>query len=215
MAEIKLIHGDCLPAMEAMADNEYDLAIVDPPYGIGENWKKDTSSKFYKHKSSYKNDKIPDDRYFKELFRVTKNQIIWGANYYWQYLKPTTNIIWWNKMIDPIKHLKSAGELAWTNITKLPANQFNFSWNGCATSEPRYGFHPHEKPVTLYKWLLKNYAKPGDKILDTHLGSGSIAIACWDMGFDLTGYEIDKDYYDAAVNRFENHRRQLQIFVHS
>ena len=210
-ANIKIYNEDCLPAMRQMKDNEFDLAIVDPPYGIGKNWNKDTLSKFYKHKSTYKNDKPPDENYFKQLFRVSKYQIIWSANYYWQYLNPTTNIIWWDKMIDPIKHKRSAGELGWTNITKLPANQFTFSWNGCATSEPRYGFHPHEKPVALYKWLLKNYAKPGDRILDTHLGGGSITIACWDMGFDLVGYEIDKDYYEAAMKRFKNHTAQLQL----
>ena len=210
-ANIKIYNEDCLPAMRQMKDNEFDLAIVDPPYGIGKNWNKDTSSKFYKHKSSYKNDKPPGGEYFKELFRASKHQIIWGANYFWQYLNPTTNIIWWDKVINPIKHKRSAGELAWTNITRFPANQFTFSWNGCATSEPRYGLHPHEKPVLLYKWLLKIYANPGDRILDTHLGSGSIAIACWDMGFDLVGYEIDKDYYKAAMKRFKNHTAQLQL----
>lgn len=209
---IKLINADCLPAMKDMPDKAYDLAIVDPPFGIGKNWKKDTGSPFYRHKSSYQNNKIPSKKYFSELFRISRHQIIWGANYYWKYLSPTSNIIWWNKKIDPIKHLRSAGELAWTSVTKFPANMVTLTWNGCCTCEPRTGFHPHEKPVALYKWLLTNYAKQGDKILDTHGGSMSIAIACHDLGFDLDLYEIDKDYFQDGKERVESHQRQTMLF---
>ena len=211
MGKINLYNLDCLPAMKAMQDNEYNLAIIDPPYGIGEQWKKDTASKFYRHKSTYEN-KLLNELYFIELFRVSVNQIIWGANYYWNWLPPTSHIIWWDKMIDPAKHLRSAGELAWTSITKWPANIFRFSWNGCAVSEPRSGIHPHEKPTALYKWLLKNYAKPSDKILDPLLGSGSSAIAAYDMGFSFTGYEIDKSYFLAAQDRFKRHKAQGRLF---
>jgi len=210
----KIYNMDCMDGMKKFPDNYFEIAIVDPPYGIGKNWNKDTASKFYKHKSTYKNENIPDEKYFIELFRVSKNQIIWGANYYWQYLKPTTNIIWWDKMIDPLKHLRSAGELAWTNITKLPANQFTFSWNGCATSEPRYGFHPHEKPISLYAWLLRNYATAGDKMLDTHLGSASSVIACIELGFDYIGFEIDKGYFENAKKRNEQFKAQT-VFCRS
>ena len=160
----------------------------------------------------FRSNKPPKKSYFKELFRVSKHQIIWGANYFWKYLPPTSHIIWWSKIIDPLKQFRSAGELAWTDITKFPANEFRFSWNGCATSEKRSGIHPHEKPVALYKWLLKNYANPSDRILDTHLGGGSIAIACFDMDFDLVGYEIDKDYYEKTMKRLKTHMAQLRLF---
>lgn len=209
---IELLNIDCMQYMSTQEDNAFDLACVDPPYGIGKNWNKDTVSKFYKHKSSYDNKNIPDEKYFLELFRVSKNQIIWGANYFWKYLKPTSNIIWWDKLIRPEKHLRSAGELAWTSITRWPANQFTFSWNGCATSEPRSGIHPHEKPIALYKWLLNNYAKKGQTILDTHLGSGSSAIAAYYFGCDFVGCEIDKDYFNATQKRFDHETRQMVLF---
>lgn len=201
-----------MEAMKDMPDKAYDLAIVDPPYGIGENWKKDKHSKFYKHSSSYKNNLSPDEKYFQEVFRCSKNQIIWGANYYWNFLPTSNNLIVWDKSIRPEKQFMSAGELAWTSIKRIPFNIVNIDWNGCVTIEKRHGKHPHEKPVALYKWLLKNYAKPGDKILDTHGGSMSIAIACHDMGFDLDLWELDADYYAAGVTRFEQHKKQGTLF---
>ena len=209
---ITLHNMDCMEGMKDFPDNHFELAIVDPPYGIGENWKKDTASKFYKHKSSYKNKQIPKRKFFNELFRMSKNQIIWGANYYWNFLPVTNNLIFWDKGIDPIKHLRSAGELAWTSQTKYPIMKAEFMWNGCCTCEPRSGLHPHEKPVKLYEWLLKNYAKEGDKIIDTHFGSLSSGLACHNMGFDLTAYEIDKDYFEAGKARLEQHQKQQRMF---
>jgi len=207
----RILHGDCMELMKHIGDNEFELAIVDPPYGIGKNWNKDTSSKFYNHKTTYYN-QLMNKKYFDELLRISQNQIIWGANYYWNYLKPTSNIIWWDKCIDPAKHLRSAGELAWTSITRWPANKFKFSWNGCAVSEPRSGIHPHEKPIALYRWLLQNYAKPGDKIIDTHSGSGSLAIACHLEGFDFLAIEKDYDYWKASVERYETEINQGKLF---
>lgn len=145
---------------------------------------------------------IPKQEYFDELMRISKNQIIWGGNYF--PLPPTKHVIFWDKLT-PIGMSFSDGELAWTSFDMV-IRKYTFR---NITGDK---IHPTEKPIQLYKWLLKNYAKEGDKILDTHLGSGSIAIACWDMGFDLTGYEIDKEYYDNAVKRLENHKAQLQLW---
>ena len=210
-AKIELNQGDCVDAMKDMDDNAYDLAIVDPPYGIGENWKKDRHSQFYKHESSYKNNIIPDAEYFKHLFRVSKNQIIWGANYYSEFIGARNSWVVWDKKRCYIKQHLAEGELAWTSYN-IPLRIAEFRWNGAVVCEPRYGKHPHEKPIGLYKWLLQNYAKEGDKILDTHLGSGSIAVACWDLKFDLTTYELDEDYYADACKRFNNHYKQGQLF---
>lgn len=207
---IELLNIDCMEYMKTCKDKQFDLAIVDPPYGIGENWKKDRFSKFYKHESSYKNKQIPDARYFKEVMRVTKNQIIWGANYYTEYLPARNSWIVWDKMKDFESVNMAEGELAWTSFN-IPLRIVRRVWNGFQTSEPRHGEHPHEKPTGLYKWLLQKYAKEGDKILDTHLGSGSIAIACHDYKFDLVGCELDTDYYNAALKRFNNHKSQLSL----
>ena len=204
-SDIKLFHGDCMAAMKEMKDKSFDLAIVDPPYGIGrdggetgKNWK------FYEQKSW--DSAIPSKEYFFELFRVSQNQIIWGANYFTIHLPSSMGWIFWDKGQELTM---SDGELAYSSFQRALRRKVI---NRCKIQEHGGLLHPTQKPVSLYKWLLKNYAKDGDKILDTHLGSGSIAIACYDMGFDLTGYEIDKDYYDAAVNRIENHKKQLTLF---
>ncbi len=182
-----------------MKDKEFNLAIVDPPFGLGEKlviggtW----ANKYDKEDSLW--DIPPSKEYFEELFRISINQIIWGGNYF--ELPPNRcNLIW-----DKIAHMPTMSdfELAWTSFD-MNSKIFKHIRN---TSEIR--IHMCQKPIALYKWLLKNYAKEGDKILDTHLGSGSIAIACYDMGYDLIGYEIDKTYYDAAVKRFETHKKQL------
>lgn len=199
---------DNMILMKEFPDKYFELAIVDPPYGIGENWKKDRYSKFYKHESTYKNNQTPGEDYFKELFRVSTNQIIWGANYYADFLPRRQSWIVWDKMKSWDDNHLAEGELAWHSFN-IPVRITKFQWNGFLTSNVRAGDHPHEKPIGLYKWLLKNYAKPGDKILDTHLGSGSIAIACWDYKFDLTAAELDKDYFDAAMKRIRNHQAQL------
>jgi site-specific DNA-methyltransferase (adenine-specific) len=209
----EVFNEDCMIGMSRYADKYFDLAIVDPPFGIGQSWTKDPNSKFYKHRSTYKNNSVPTQEYFTELFRVSKDQIIWGCNYYWNYLTPSNNLIFWDKCRDPFVTFNSAGELAWTSKTHVSFSKVTLQWNGCLTSEDRSGIHPHEKPIGLYAWQLKNYANPGDKVLDTFLGSGSSRIAAHDMGFDFTGFEIDKDYFEAAEKRFQQHISQLTMFA--
>ncbi len=210
MANINFYNIDNMEFMKSKQDNFYDLAIVDPPYGIGENWKKDKHSKFYTHKSSYKNNQIPGDRYFNELFRISKNQIIWGGNYFTDFLPAVNSWIVWDKKRDYPKQHMAEGELAWTSF-HIPLRIVELIWNGCVVCEPRSGIHPHEKPVKLYQWILGNYANTGDKIIDTHGGSMSIAIACDMEDFDLDICEIDKDYFEAGKKRFETYRKQLSM----
>jgi len=195
---------DCMNLMARYPDKHFDLAIIDPPFGIGKTWKKDPRGSFHTHKLSYENKKVSGD-YFKELFRVSHNQIIFGANYYTRYLEERNSWIVWDKGGENGRLFNSDCELAWT-LLNIKMKIVRFIWDGWNTCEPRYKKHPHEKPIALYKNLLSNYAKPGWKILDTHLGSGSHAIACYDMGFYLTACEIDNDYFNDAVKR-------LQFFV--
>jgi len=148
-------------------------------------------------------DVAPDEEYFNELARISKQQIIWGGNYF--PLPPSRNFVIWRKLTISENFTMAMAEYAWTNI-QGNAKLFEYA------PQDKNRFHPTQKPVALYKWLLKNYAKEGDKILDTHLGSGSIAIACWDMCYDLTGFELDADYYKAAMERIENYKRQGQLF---
>jgi len=215
-ANIQLHNQDCMLAMKDMEDNAFELAIVDPPYGIGEDggkhieWKSRPNSigKEPKYESK-KWDVRPTKEYFKELKRISVNQIIWGGNYFTDYLEPTGRWIVWDKMIE-IKMFTGC-ELAWTSfggniIRRFKIHPFAHLRGGKDKK------HPTQKPVQLYKWLLQNYAKEGDKILDTHLGSGSIALACYDLCYDLTGYEIDKEYYDNACMRLERHQAQGQLF---
>lgn len=189
-----------MEAMKQMPDKAFDLAIVDPPYGIGIS-----NNPFrQKHEKSDWDNLIPSIEYFNQLKRVSKEQIIWGGNYFG--LPASQGFIVWDK-VQPENFSSSMCEFAWLSM-QTPAKIYK---KHVVTAEPNK-IHPTQKPRELYRWLLKNYAKQGDKILDTHLGSGSIAIACYDMGFDLTGYEIDKEYYDAAVKRLENHKKQLTLF---
>lgn len=208
MTEINLHLGDCMDAMSKMEDNAYNLAIVDPPYGIGAGVSKTggankrNSMSMLKNNTYIYNDIRPSAIYFNELIRVSKNQIIWGGNYFANMLPASRCYIVWDKM----NYLPSMSqiELAWTSknehsqLITINSNQKN-------------RFHISQKPVALYKWLLKNYAKEGDKILDTHLGSGSIAIACHDGGFSLDAWEIDQEYYTLALNRFNTHKKQLRL----
>ena len=209
-----IYNQDCLEAMKDMSDNQFDLAIVDPPYGINI-----TKNKRLNNNSKKDWDKeIPTPEYFKELFRVSENQIIWGGNYFIEYLKNTRCYLNWDKLNHSDTYADC--EMAWTSFDKN-AKIFKYMWDG-----NRYGFigaiqgvgkksirtHPTQKPIALYEWLLMNYAKEGNTILDTHLGSGSIAIACHNLGFDLTGYEIDKEYYEAAVKRIQQHKAQKRLF---
>ena len=199
--KIKIYNEDCLEAMKLIPDNAYDLAIVDPPYGIGissnpvrqQHIKKDWYSS------------IPNEEYFTELKRVSREQIIWGGNYFLDYLKSSQCFIIWDKK-QPFDFSLAMCEMAWSSFSK-PAKMFRYS----VLSE-RGKIHPTQKPVKLYEWLLDNYAKEGDKILDTHLGSGSNAIACHNRGFDLTAYEIDKDYFEATSKRIKDHIAQLTLF---
>ena len=207
---INLYNLDCLPAMREMPDKAYDLAIVDPPYNVGasDGMFGGSPTKGYRHDlKHYANaDKVPDKEYFEQLFRVSKNQIIWGANYYPQYLSHSGWIVWNKHMTGPL----SDAELAYQSINKL-VKVYEHRWSGFLKERNDRGterIHPNQKPVMLYEWLLKNYAKPGDKILDTHCGSGSILIACDIMGYSIDAYEIDADYFQAAKERLERHQRQ-------
>ena len=200
---------DCMEAMKDMSDNQFDLAIVDPPYGIKRFKKGFGTTRFKMDKRTAKNgiewDIKPKDNFFQELFRVSKNQIIWGANNF--ILPPTEYFCIWNKK-QTVDNFATA-EYAWVSMgLKKPAKIFEYSIHKHNHTNK---IHPTQKPVKLYEWLLMNYAKEGDTILDTHLGSGSIAIACHNLGYDLTGYEIDKDYYEAAQKRIKEHQNQLRI----
>jgi len=210
----KIHNQDCLEAMKLMQDNEFDLAIVVPPYGgndaIGlkknkSNTKQATKRKDYK---LFKN-LAPSIEYFKELQRVSKEQIIWGVNFYNNYNFSGGRLCW-----DKKGTAFGRAELAYLSMTKS-VNICEIVWNGMLQHDMKnkeQRIHPTQKPVKLYEWLLMNYANEGDKILDTHLGSGSIAIACHNLGYDLTGYELDKEYYDNAIKRIKNHQAQTRIF---
>jgi len=195
------INGDCMEYMKTMPDKYVDLCICDPPYGVGI----ETSGTYFKQfKTKGWDNSIPSEEYFKELLRVSQNQVIWGGNYFLKYLDNTKCFLIWDKLIGEGMSFADA-ELAWTSfqkptrIKKLP----NRNKDG--------KIHPTQKPVALYKWILKNYAKPGDKILDTHVGSASSLIACYDMGFDYIGFEIDEDYYNMAQKRIEENKAQLRF----
>jgi site-specific DNA-methyltransferase (adenine-specific) len=196
--------------MKSLPDNAFDLAIVDPPYGIGAGSVKFKNGSSKSEKTYFKeNDwdsKPPDKKYFDELMRVSKNQIIWGGNYFIDNLKSTRCMIFWDKTIHGQSY--ADGELAWTSFDK---NVRYFRENIAQTnSEGR--IHPTQKSIKLYQWLLTNYAKQGDKILDTHLGSGSHAIACNNLGFELVGCELDADYFEAACKRIEAEAQQERLF---
>lgn len=203
---INMMQGDCMDLMRGKPDNYYDLAIVDPPYGIDiDKW--DAI------------DMKPPKEYFDELMRVSKNQIIWGANYF--HLPHSQAWICWHKTAGFTNRAFSGAsdfELAWTSTNgKARLLPLTCSGNiiGINGGKPNYNYkpiHPTQKPVKLYEWLLHNYAKEGDKILDTHGGSGSICIACHNLKFDLDWIELDEDYYNAACKRYDQHKRQLTMF---
>ena len=215
---ITLHNKDCLEAMLEMADNQFDLAIVDPPYGIGasteyeiSNWQskdwKQARSKNYTKKDW--DNQTPSQQYFDELLRVSKNQIIWGVNYFTNLLPVNGGRLYWSKGVT--MPTLSKGELAYLS-QKNSIDQVDILWSGYRKCEQVDRIHPTQKPAKLYRWLLQNYAKDGDSILDTHLGSGSIAIACHDMGFDMTAFEIDEEYFAAAQQRLKKHQQQLKLF---
>jgi len=199
-----ITNEDNMKLMARYEDNHFDLAIVDPPYGI-ERFKKGGSiiNKYGSENRIWNNEK-PTEQYFNELFRVSKKQIIWGAN---NFNLPTSEyFIVWQKG-NALDFSFAMVEQAWTNVKK-PAKLFKYLH--AQNNEKR--IHATQKPVSLYEFCLMNYAKEGDKILDTHLGSGSIALACHNLGYDLTACELDKDYYDAAMRRITEHKQQLRMF---
>ena len=219
--KISIYNCDCMELLRQTPDNYYSLALIDPPYGIDfsghdqiigkkGNDKGFSSKKLYDIKEWDKD--RPTIEYFSELKRVSKNQIIWGGNYFADLLQPTKGWIYWDKKPNGENLTFSDGELAWTSFNK-PLRAFSYGWIGFGmVNSGEKKIHPTQKPVALYKWLLDKYAKQGDKILDTHLGSGSIAIACADYGFELTCCELDKEYFDKAIKRIKNHVGQQKLF---
>ena len=207
---IEITNEDNMQLMARYPDNYFDLAIVDPPYGI-ERFKNrvELSNRLCKSAKLNEWDVKPNKEYFNELFRISKFQIIWGANNF--TLPESEYFVIWDKQ-QTVDNFASA-EYAWTNCKK-PAQVFRYSIHKTMADRKKEGgkIHPTQKPVKLYEWLLMNYAKENDKILDTHLGSGSIALACHNLKFDLVACELDKEYYDAAIKRLNNHQKQLTIF---
>jgi site-specific DNA-methyltransferase (adenine-specific) len=205
---INLYNTDCMKFMADKPDNYYDLAIVDPPYGIDVN-KMQLGSGKYKTDKKWDNN-APDELFFKELLRVSNNVILWGANHYISKI-PIDSSCWlvWDKNNGTSDFADC--ELAWTNLKK-PVRKFVFGLQQQDRVSIKFRFHPTAKPIKLYEWILLDHAKEGDKILDTHGGSGSICIACHNLKFDLDWCELDQDYFEAAKNRFEWHKAQLTLF---
>jgi site-specific DNA-methyltransferase (adenine-specific) len=223
MSELNITNEDNMALMARYPDKYFDLAIVDPPYGI--NISKFTSmgkkgkNNLTKYKNSNWDNVIPTKEYFQELFRVSKNQIIWGGNYFIEYLKNTSCVLIWDKHYIPEGFTMADLEMAWTSFNspskklRIPKNKVtNCVSNNKDKALEYIKIHPTQKPIDLYKFCLENYAKEGDKILDTHLGSGSIAIACHDYKYDLTACELDKEYFDKAIERINNHTNQQKLF---
>ena len=215
--DIKLYNCDCMDLLKQTPDKYYSLALVDPPYGIGECGDKNASRGKLAKAKNYKafagsDISAPDKEYFNELIRISKNQIIFGANHFISKI-PFDSSCWivWDK--DNTGDFADC-ELAWTSFN-TSVRKFKFRWNGMLQENMKNKearIHPTQKPVQLYKWLLQKYAKEGDKILDTHFGSLSIGIACHDLHFDLTACELDKEYYEAAKKRLIWHQKQLNLF---
>lgn len=217
---IELLNIDCMEYMRGLPDKAFDLACVDPPYGIGENGDRNASRGKLAVAKNYKAFSggdvfAPDSAYFDELRRVSKNQIIWGANHFIDNLPfNCSSPCWvvWDKENGASDFADC--ELAWTSF-KTAVRRFKFQWAGMLQGDMKnkeLRIHPTQKPVKLYEWLLYNYANPGDRILDTHLGSGSSAIAAHYGGFDFVGCELDTDYFNAASKRFEQATAQMAMF---
>jgi len=203
---INITNENNMELMSRYEDNHFDLAIVDPPYGIKRfSEKRNTKQRILQTKESLSWDNKPNDKYWKELFRVSKNQIVWGAN---NFNMPSSEYFCiWNKK-QTVDNFATC-EYAWVSMgLKKPAKMFDYSIH---KHNHFNKIHPTEKPIKLYEFLLMNYANDGDKILDTHLGSGSIAIACHNFGYNLTACELDKEYFEAAIKRLQEHTAQLRI----
>lgn len=209
---ITITNEDNMELMDRYPDKYFDLAIVDPPYGIDKDLFRSSGSKFQSlyYKNRFDLNSRPNEQYFKNLFRVSKNQIIWGGNYFTDLLPITANWFVWDKQMPDGITFRDF-EMAWTSITCKIIKLRHYG-GVHADGNKTKNIHPTQKPVALYKWLLDKYAKQGDKILDTHLGSGSIAIACHDYGFELTACELDAEYYDKAIQRIKNHVSQQKLF---
>ena len=215
--KITITNEDNMQLMARYPDNYFELAIVDPPYGIGVDGaihirKPDRPSTWdmvEKYEKKDWDDEIPKAEYWEQLLRVSQNQIVWGGNYFTEYLKPSKGWVFWDKKFDKTFNF-SHGELAWTSFNKQLLKVTKSS--KAETNGGKDRIHPTQKPIYIYKWLLDKYAKQGDKILDTHLGSGSIAIACHDYGFELTACELDSEYYEKAIERIKNHTLQQSLF---
>ena len=215
-AQISIYNEDCLQALKAMADKQFDLAIVDPPYGIGmdkTHFKtKSSNAKPTEYGKKDWDNAIPSKEYFNELLRVSKNQIVWGGNYFVENLTNSSCWVVWDK--DNGDSIHADCELAWTSYN-TGVRKVKYLWHGMRQQNMKNKekrIHPTQKPKALYEWLLMNYAKTGNKIIDTHLGSGSIALACYDLKFDLVGIEIDSEYFQKASKRLEQHKKQLTLF---
>jgi site-specific DNA-methyltransferase (adenine-specific) len=205
----EVFNEDCIQVMKRYPDKYFDLAVVDPPYGIGyDGQRKSTSKHGGRRAKEFKgwDNKTPEKNYWHELFRVSKNQIVWGANYFTQYLPPSMGWIFWDK---GQRICNSDGELAFSSFQRAlrvyEVNRVHITQHGDTQ-------HPTQKPVKLYDWIFKNYASEGDLILDTHLGSGSSRIAAHKAGLSFVGCEIDKDYFDAQEKRFNQFVSQLRLF---
>tara|TARA_R100000664_G_scaffold15934_1_gene24628 strand:+ start:75 stop:746 length:672 start_codon:yes stop_codon:yes gene_type:complete len=216
---LKIYNLDCMELMKNYSDNYFDLAIVDPPYGIGfgnfNRTNKASNGERYKsnkYKNSNWDDGIPNDEYFAELKRVSKNQIVWGGNYFpFLWKNGCRGFIFWYKG-NPVENFAD-GELAWTSFDKV-AKCFDYRYYGSlmGNSSADKKIHPTQKPIQLYNWILKNYATTDDKILDTHLGSGSTAIACFYYGCkEFVGMEIDKDYFNTSIKRIKQETAQIKL----
>jgi len=215
---IEITNEDNMELMARYPDNYFELAIVDPPYGIGESSNDNKSRSKLGKSKDYGNkkwdDNAPNEEYFTELKRVSKNVIIWGANHFVENIPNANSSCWvvWDKQNG--KNDFADCELAYCSF-KTAVRKISLKWHGMLQHDMKnkeIRIHPTQKPVKLYEWLLMNYAKEGDKILDTHLGSGSIAIACHNLGYDLTACELDKDYYEAAIKRLKQHQAQQTLF---
>ena len=207
---IELIQGDCMDYMAGLPDKAFELAIVDPPYGIGANKMQlgNGKKKIYRGRADWDNT-IPTAEYFEQLFRVSKNQVVWGGNYMTDFLKPTGAWLFWDKGTG--ENDFADGELAWTSYNGA-LRKITKGWVGANAKDGLERIHPTQKPIYLYRWILNRLAKEGFKILDTHGGSMSIAQACEIEGFDLDICEIDKEYFQAGVNAFNLHKRQQRLF---
>jgi len=207
MLDLGFYNMDCMEAMKQIPDKYFELAIVDPPYGLGDSVVNSGGRfKRYENKNGNWDTHTPNKEYFDELSRISQNQIIWGGNYFADKLAPSKCYLLWDKQ-QPEGVSFASSELAWTSFDKV-VKTFYYRPQG-----QTHRFHPTQKPVALYKWLLTNYAKQGDKILDTHVGSASSLIACYNLGFEYIGFELDKDYFDMATKRLEEHKQQLNLFL--